>query len=64
MAPLLIVLGVIVLIALGAVVSYNPALYETLLEGDWYDVERQANQANHRSLLNTYRLKVTTGEAP
>jgi hypothetical protein len=30
-----------------AVVSYNPALFETALEGDWYDVER---------MLYAYRL--------
>jgi hypothetical protein len=29
------------LLRMRAVVSYNPALYETVLEGDWYDVERE-----------------------
>lgn len=28
------------LVRVRAVVSYNPALFETVLEGDWYDVER------------------------
>ncbi len=55
-APARNLYGLVVLIAdtrrgallrIRAVVSYNPALFETALEGDWYDVER---------ILYAYRL--------